>query len=217
MARRGCDRLVVLGDHVAGAVDPAGVAARLMGLDAVCISGNHDRWVVDTDSRGAGRIDRFSQAALSGPQLEWLAGLPATAWIGEDVFLCHGTPADDEMPWLDNFYDGLTTTLPSLEQVTQPAEGIAAEVILCGHTHIPRTLRLLDGRLVANPGSVGMQLVRGSPDAHYGVIERGVRGWQTELIGVPYDTETAARQAEANGFAGWAETIRHGWAGPDVL
>lgn len=211
------DTIVLLGDHVSGPIDPAGAAERLMGLNAVAIRGNHDRWTVDTTLRGAGAVDRFARAQLSAGQLDWLAALPATAKVGEEVFVCHGTPDDDEMPWLDNFYDGRTTTLPSEEEVAGHAEGIDSAVILCGQTHIARTLRLTDGRLIANPGSVGMQLVRGSPDAHYGIVEKGRRGWQTALIAVPYDTEAAAKLAEANGFPGWGESIRHGWAGPESL
>ncbi|RYE97691.1 MAG: hypothetical protein EOO78_18355 [Oxalobacteraceae bacterium] len=103
------------------------------------------------------------------------------------------------------------------EEVAEQAFGIDKAVLLCGHTHIARTLRLTDGRLIANPGSVGMQLVRGSPDAHYAVVEKGRRGWQTALIAVPYDTEAAAKLAEANGFPSWGESIRHGWAGPESL
>lgn len=216
-ASRQVDAYVVLGDHVSGAVDPAGCAARLMGLDATIIRGNHDRWAVDNSLRGAGSSDRFSHGRLSPEQLAWLAGLPPTARLGEDVFLCHGTPDNDEKAWLDTFYSGRTSTLPSLEQVAREADGISAEVILCGHTHIARTLRLPDGRLIANPGSVGMQLVRGTPDAHYAVIEKVLHGWRTELIGVPYDTEAAARRAKENGFPGWAEAIRFGWAGPETL
>lgn len=214
---RQVDQLVVLGDHVSGAVDPGGCAARLMALGATIIRGNHDRWAVDNSLRGAGSSDRFARGRLNAAQLDWLASLPATAWVGSNVFLCHGTPDNDEKAWLDTFYNGRTSTLPSLEQVAREAEGIQAEVILCGHTHIARTLRLKDGRLIANPGSVGMQLVRGTPDAHYAIIEKMRHGWQTELIGVPYDTEAAARQAEANGFPGWAEAIRFGWAGPEML
>lgn len=211
------DAIVLLGDHVSGPIDPKGAAERLMGLNALAIRGNHDRWTVDTGSRGAGVVDRFARGQLSPEQLSWLAELPATAKVAGEVFVCHGTPDNDETPWLDNFYDGRTTTLPSEEEVAGHARGIDSAVILCGHTHIARTLRLTDGRLIANPGSVGMQLVRGSPDAHYAVVEKGRRGWQTALIAVPYDTEAAAKLAEANGFPGWGESIRHGWAGPESL
>lgn len=217
MSRQRVDRVVCLGDHVSGPIDPGGAAERIMNLGALAIRGNHDRWTVDPGLPGAGAIDRFSRARLSPAQIDWLGGLPATAALGDDVFLCHGTPADDETPWLDNFYNGRTTVLPSEAEVAREAVGIGHSVILCGHTHIARTLRLSDGRLIANPGSVGMQLVRGTPDAHYALIERRAAGWQTALIGVPYDTEAAARLAEENGFPSWGEAIRYGWAGPESL
>jgi putative phosphoesterase len=215
--RHEVDGIVCLGDHVSGPIDPAGAAQRLIESGAICIRGNHDRWVLDPKSRGTGAVDRFARSRLSSDQLEWLAGLPATASLSDDVFLCHGTPANDEAAWLDNFYDGRATVLPSEVQVEQEAAGIDYPVLLCGHTHVARTLRLRDGRLIANPGSVGMQLVRGSPDAHYAIIEKRQFGWQTALIAVPYDKEGAARVAEANGFARWAASIRTGWAGPESL
>ena len=217
LADQQVDAIACLGDHVSGPVDPSGAAERLMVLGAVVISGNHDRWTVDTGLRGAGAVDRFAQSRLSIEQLDWLAGLPATATVGEDVFLCHGTPGDDETPWLDNFYDWRTTTLPDEAAVAQHALGINRPIMLCGHTHIARTVRLLDGRLIVNPGAVGMQLVRGSPDAHYAILKKGRLGWQTALMAVPYDTEAAGRIAAENGFGQWAASIRHGWAGPESL
>ncbi len=217
MARQSVDAIVCLGDHVSGPVDPAGAAARLIALDAQVIAGNHDRWVVDLHLRGAGAVDRFARGQLIEAQIAWLAALRPVLRLGDAVFACHGTPDDDEKPWLDNFYDGRRTTLPSEEDVAREAVGIECDVLLCGHTHVARTLRLSDGRLLVNPGSVGMQLVRGSPDAHYAVVEKRRAGWQTALIGVPYDTEAAARMAEMNGFPQWGESIRFGWAGPESL
>ena len=218
LARHAPDAVVCLGDHVSGPIDPAGAAERIMALGAICIMGNHDRWVLEPGRRGEDlSVDEFARERLSAAQLDWLGGLPATATLGEAVFLCHGTPHDDEAAWLDNFYNGRTTTLPSEAEVAREAVGIVQPVILCGHTHIARTLRLSDGRLIVNPGSVGMQLVRGSPDAHYALVEQRRGSWQTALIGVPYDVEAAARMAEANGFPGWGEAIRFGWAGPESL
>lgn len=218
MARQSFDAVVCLGDHVSGPIDPAGAAERIMALGAICIRGNHDRWVIDPSKRAdPWSVDVLAREMLSSAQLDWLGSLPATARLGEDVFLCHGTPSDDEAPWLDNFYNGRATVLPSEADVAREAEGIAQSVILCGHTHIARTLRLSDGRMIANPGSIGMQLVRGTPDAHYAVIEKRRAGWQTALIGVPYDTDAAARLAVQNGHPGWANAIRYGWAGPETL
>jgi len=216
--RHGVEAIVCLGDHVSGPIDPAGAAERVMALEATAIRGNHDRWVVDPSLRHEPwSVDEYARAQLSAQQMGWLASLPATAKLGDAVFMCHGTPSSDETPWLDNFFDGRNTVLPSEAEVEREAVGLAQPVILCGHTHIARTLRLSDGRLLVNPGSVGMQMVRGSPDAHYAIVERRLGKWQTALISVPYDTEAAARLAKENGFPGWGDAIRFGWVGPESL
>ena len=217
IARHGADAVMSLGDNVSGPVDPAGTAQRLMALGGLSVRGNHDRWTVDLSLRGSGAIDAFARAQLNPSQLDWLAGLPATAAHSDAVFLCHGTPADDETPWLDTFYAGRTTTVPGEAQVAALAGGLDYPVLLCGHTHIPRSLRLLDGRLIVNPGSVGMQLVHGSPDARYAIIERRPSGWHTNLLAVPYDHAEAARLAAANGFPQWAQSLTNGWVGPESL
>lgn len=217
IARQSVDTVICLGDNVSGPVDPAGAADRLMALDGPSIRGNHDRWTSDLSLKGSGRIDQFARAALNAAQLDWLAGLAATATHGDRVFLCHGTPADDETPWLDRFYTGRTTTLPSEAEVASQAIGLDYDLMLCGHTHVPRSLRLLDGRLIVNPGSVGMQLVHGSPDARYAIVERRAGGWHTSLLAVPYDHAEAARRAAANGFPQWAASLTNGWVGPESL
>ena len=45
--------------------------------------------------------------------------------------------------------------------------------VVCGHTHMPYT-RLAHGRLVVNPGSVGMPY--GRPGAHWALLGPGWRG-----------------------------------------
>jgi diadenosine tetraphosphatase ApaH/serine/threonine PP2A family protein phosphatase len=95
-------------------------------------------------------------------------------------------------------------------------------VLLCGHSHIPRTLQLPAGPLIVNPGSVGLpaysdnlpvahKMVTGSPHARYAVIAKTVAGWSIEQIVVPYDWNKAARKGRRLGqdaWAGWLETGR---------
>lgn len=214
---RRVDAIFCLGDNVSGPVDPAGAAERLMALGALCVGGNHDRWTVDPTLRGSGSVDRFARAQLSPAQIEWLAALPARAASTDGIFLCHGTPDDDETPWLDRFFDGRATVLPTEAEVAIHAAGLDYSLMLCGHTHIARSVRLLDGRTIVNPGAVGMQLVHGSPDARYAVVERRATGWRTALMVVPYDHDEAARLASAHGFPQWAASLTNGWVGPESL
>lgn len=213
IASMGVDATLCLGDHVSGPIDPAGAAERLMELSGPTIAGNHDRWVANgrRDDRDLDRTDRFALSALNQEQRAWLAALPATSVFNGEVFLCHGTPQSDNAPWLDDWYHNRRTTLPEEDAVTALAAGLDYPVMLCGHTHMARSVRLRDGRLVVNPGAVGLQLVHGSPDARYAVIERQNGKWLTSLRVVEYDHHAAARQATANGFGRWHEALATGW------
>lgn len=214
IAHQGVDATLCLGDHVSGPLDPVGAADRLMALDGPVIGGNHDRWLAQgrRDDRDLDPTDSFARQQLRAEQVAWLAALPATSVFNGEVFLCHGTPDSDDTPWLDGWYQDRRTTLPSEAAVTGAAEGVDYPVMLCGHTHIARSVRLRDGRQIINPGAVGLQLVHGSPDARYAVIERRNGRWLTSLRVVQYDHHAASQQAVDNGFPAWKEALATGWA-----
>ena len=217
IAHRGVDATLCLGDHVSGPMDPAGAADRLMGLDGPTIRGNHDRWLVERVGKELDPVDRFAVMRMKSAHRAWLAELPATAVFNGKIFLCHGTPASDNHAWLDGWYQDRQMTLPAEESVVRAAEGMDYPVMLCGHTHIARSVRLRDGRQIINPGAVGIQLVHGSPDARYAIIERHNGLWRTDLRVVEYDHHAAAAQCVANGFSGWGEAIATGWSDADGL
>jgi diadenosine tetraphosphatase ApaH/serine/threonine PP2A family protein phosphatase len=111
-----------------------------------------------------------------------------------------------------------------MQRAGDAMRGMDAAVILCGHTHVPRVMRLPDGRLIVNPGSVGLQayddmhphahvVENASPHARYALLTRFALGWQVELRSVPYDHEMAALLADANGRGDWADALRTGFVG----
>ena len=97
--------------------------------------------------------------------------------------------------------DGFTATgdlvTISSERIEAAAVGVGFPVMVCGHTHVQRNLRLGDGRLLVNPGSVGLPFVLGSPDARYAIIEKRGGDWSVDMIAVPYDRARAQAQARA--------------------
>lgn len=219
IAGQGVDATLCLGDHVSGPLDPAGSAARLMDLTGPVIRGNHDRWVAQgrRDVRDLDPVDHFARAQLTADQHLWLANLPATEVFNREIFLCHGTPASDNEPWIDGWYHDRRTHLPDEASVAAQAEGLDYPILLCGHTHTARQVRLRDGRQIVNPGSVGLQLVHGSPDARYAIIERRNGRWLIDLRVVEYDHHAAARQALANGFTTWQDALTTGWVDANGL
>ena len=213
IARQGVDATFNLGDLVSGPLEPNWTADILMDLDLPTVRGNHERALIEKPPEKLSSVDRFAQEQMEVRHRIWINDMPATMSLLVDVFLCHGTPTSDEDPWLDSWWDGRTVTTPDEATVAAKAEGFDFPVLLCGHTHVPRAVRLRDGRLIVNPGSVGLQMNLGSPDARYATIERRDGKYYPSFHAVPYDHFGAARQAEANGFPQWCEVLVTGWAG----
>jgi putative phosphoesterase len=217
IAEMGADLTVNLGDLVSGPMEPHWTADILIDADFPTVRGNHDRLLVTRSPYGLGKVDRYVAGQLEKRHFDWMAGLPATLAIERQLYLCHGTPRNDEAPWLDAWWSGRSTQLPDEAMVAAEAEGIDFPVILCGHTHIARAVRLRDGRLIVNPGSVGVQMVHGLPDARYALIEEKPAGWSVTFRSVPYDFGAAARMATANGFGHWSGALTTGWSAPEGL
>lgn len=210
IARRGADATLGLGDFVSGPFDPRGVADRVMAEDMPGVRGNHDRWVIEGRDDDW-HVDKLVREELSSAQTDWLRSLPPTRVFEGEVYMCHATPTTDTTFWMDRLTDGGVLS-NARETIEAEAAGVDYPVLLCGHTHVPRTLRLADGRLLVNPGSVGLPFLLGSPDARYAMIEKRNGAWSVELYAIPYDRGPAVAQAEAYGYPGFARAIQTGWA-----
>lgn len=206
ISHEGVDAVFNLGDIVSGPLDAVAVAERLMPMGLATVRGNHDRFIAEGRDEDW-HVDALARSALSEAQRAWLGNLPPTHSYEGVVLLTHGTPHSDSASWMDDNGARL-----SREHIEEQAVGQGHEVLLCGHTHQPRLIRLEDGRLVVNPGAVGLPLNIGAPDARYAVIEKRRAGWQADLKSVAYDHEAAARRADAMGLPRWGAAFRYGWA-----
>lgn len=198
------ERIVVTGDHAAGP-QPVEVLDRLssLGERVLLVRGNADRELVSLARGGETDIPDpsapWAAAQLRPDQLELLDSLPhpvtqAVDGFG-DVSFCHGTPRDDEEVvlvdtrmerWAEAFAD-----LPD-----------AVRTVVCGHTHMP-FVRLVDRRLVVNPGSIGMPY--GSVGGHWALLDHGsVTLHRTEIDVDAVCVEVAAGSGYP-GAAEWAE------------
>ncbi|GAA1505558.1 metallophosphoesterase family protein [Streptomyces synnematoformans] len=201
---RAADAVVLTGDLAAGPLpDRTLDALTALGGRAVWVGGNADRELVEY-RRGdrAGIPDPIAPWAaeqLRAEQVELLASLPAgaalpVAGLGQ-VHFCHATPrADDETVLVDAVAGRWAEVLDGL--------GPEVETVVLGHTHLP-FVRLTHGRLVVNPGSVGMPY--GRPGAHWALLGPG----GVALRRTPYDYGAAcARIAAESGYpdaAAWAD------------
>lgn len=219
--RRGIASIVNLGDHLQGPLDPLGTAEMLIPLRLPSIRGNCDRLLYETGTVAAeGSTVAANWRAIREDHRQWLAQMPQTLIFDGDVLLCHGTPWADDVYLLEEI-GASSVRLCSRDDLARDLAGVAAKLILCGYSHVPAAAMLPDGRLVANPGSVGLpaytdELPRphameaGTPHARYAVFLRESSGWEFEHVAVAYDWEAAARFAERNGRPDWAKWLRTG-------
>lgn len=218
--RRGIQQIVNLGDHLTGPLDPAGTANLLSTRKMLSISGNDDR-VLFTSREELTASQRYTRDQLTPAHLQWLHALPATTIVADELFVCHGDAFD--APYLLEEVENSGVYLRSTPAIEASVADIAQPVILCGHSHVPRTVSLPQGKLIINPGSVGLPaytmkssfhyaMESGSPHARYALLHRMHNAWQVEHIQVPYAWEQAATVARNNQYANWAEWLTTGRA-----
>jgi diadenosine tetraphosphatase ApaH/serine/threonine PP2A family protein phosphatase len=219
---QGVDEVVNLGDMASGPLDARRTMDALMALDAVHVLGNHDRWLIDRPVEKMGAWERPAYAQLDTGHLDWLRTVPSTRIFRDQVFLCHATPADDNVYWLETVTAEGSVRMSPLEAIEKEAEGISQPLILCAHTHIARAVRLGDGRMVVNPGSVGCPgfhyadpfphlIEAGTPDARYAILESVAGVWRATFRHVPYDHDAMAALARRNGDPEFASALATGW------
>lgn len=104
------------------------------------------------------------------------------------VLLVHGSPRRINEYLYEDRPDG------SLERILDAAE---ADVLVCGHTHIPYHRVLPSGRHVVNAGSVGKPK-DGDPRACYVALVANGHDLEVRFIRVPYEVERAAQAIEAS-------------------
>ena len=218
----GIDTIVNLGDMASGPLDARRTMDALITLDAVHVLGNHDRYLIDRPPEKMGSWDRPAHAQLDAQHLDWLRAVPPTRVFRGQVFLCHAMPDNDEAYWLETVLPDGTVRMAALEAIEQAAAGIAQRLILCGHSHLARAVWLSDGRMIVNPGSVGLPGYRdthpyphvveaGTPDACYAILELADGAWRVTFRHVPYDCDAMAALARQNGQPELASALATGW------
>lgn len=218
--RRDIEQIVNLGDHLAGPLDPVGTANLLLERSMSSLCGNDDR-VLFSPTEELSASQKYTLEQLTPTHLAWLRTLPDTLVVADEVFVCHGDLFDSL--YLLEQVDASGAHLRSSEAIASSVAEIAYPVILSGHSHIPRTVSLPQGKLLVNPGSVGLPaytmdepfphaMASGSFHARYALLHRTQKAWQVEHIQVPYDLESAVRVAVDHQRPDWVEWLTTGRA-----
>ncbi|MFD1720375.1 metallophosphoesterase family protein [Amnibacterium endophyticum] len=212
------ERIVVTGDHTWGP-QPTEVLDRLVGLgdQAVLVRGNADRELLQMSRGhdvglgddpvsvwGAGRLTPDHQALLERMPESVVLDV---AGFGP-VFFSHATPRDDaEVVLVDS----------RIERWRAVHEGLpdAVRTVVAGHTHMP-FVRLAAGRLVVNPGSVGLPY--GRAGAHWALLHDGLVTIGRTLLDPDELIERTAAASSMPGVRAWLEdTVRRPPGDVEVL
>ncbi|HEY0735783.1 MAG TPA: metallophosphoesterase family protein [Herpetosiphonaceae bacterium] len=205
-----------LGDLVGYATFPNEVVAAIRDRDIPTLIGNYDQGVGnDSDDCGCAYTNPVAEA-LGKRSIAWsnrhttpenkayLRALPfqIPLLLGDlRIMLVHGSPRRI------NEYLFAERPDSSLERLLDMVE---ADVLICGHTHIPYHRVLPSGRQVINAGSVGKPK-DGDPRACYVVLEAQGAALSVEFRRVAYDIERAAQAIEASEMPHeYAQMLRDG-------
>ena len=224
LARRQVDRILNLGDHLYGPIAPRATYELLMAHPMVHIRGNQDRVLYEaSEAEVADNATlRWVLDDLGDEPLQWVRSLDFDDHLDGGVYLCHGSPSSDLEYLLEEVGHGASYVRRDADILARLGDQ-RAELVLCGHTHVARTVQLSNGQLVVNPGSVGLPAYADdspslhamesfSPHARYALLERGQHGWTVQHLQVPYDHNAAADAARRFGRPDWAEEVRTGRA-----
>ncbi|UEG53974.1 metallophosphatase family protein [Mucilaginibacter daejeonensis] len=221
--QRGIEQIINLGDHVFGALEPELSANIIRNTPhMLCISGNTDREILEaldvvSEKENMERV----KADLSADTIAWLKDLPPTADCDGIFFVCHGTPESDN-EYLLELVRPEGVFVHEDEHLVERTKHIAQPIILCGHSHVNRVVHLSSGKVILNPGSVGLPAYLGNgeyrfamesmtPHAKYAIVSIDSKEqYHIEQIACHYDWNKASHVAKANGSVNWSQFLLHG-------
>ncbi|HEY4194655.1 MAG TPA: metallophosphoesterase family protein [Mucilaginibacter sp.] len=221
ISSRGIDKIINLGDHFFGALEPETVAGILRQNPMLCISGNTDREILESIDNGFTKegMDRV-KADLSQQSISWLRSLPKTATYDDLFFVCHGTPQSDDEYLLEKVTANGVFVYND-EELLKSIGPIKERIILCGHSHVNRVVYLSNDKIILNPGSVGLPAYLGNgehrfamesmtPHAKYAIVHADGNAISIEQVLCAYDWHRASEAARKNGNEKWAQFLLHG-------
>jgi putative phosphoesterase len=210
----GIDQIVCLGDVANLGPDPCSVVARLRDVNCPCVLGNHDAFLFDRDLiHQYTEVDYIIEAVdwcrdqLTQDDIDWMGDFHRVLEVlmenSGSLIAFHGSPL--------SHMDNILSRTPDAE-VDRMIQGLNGEILACGHTHI-QMVRQHRGRLIINPGSVGLPfrefLIRNTPQlmdhAEYAIItsENGTLGVESRRVFLDKRAMFQAAKASSNPMRAW--------------
>lgn len=210
--KKECDKIFVLGDYAMAGPEPNCAVQYFMNKKNdpkfTMIQGNTDLMIADYSeglySKLKEKAPTMAEALKSDVFLlnplekKFLKTLPIQKEVkveGVKFLLVHGSPRK-------NNEDILPDT--PIEEVEKMLVNVDADVVLCGHTHIPCGFQTESRKTVVNDGSIGRPFytVQGVPKACYLLVEVISERCVFEHQFVGYNRQKAAQKLAKRDFQG---------------
>ena len=199
------DKIFCLGDILMAGYDPNGTAKIITKLDNLeIIQGNTDKMVACFSEELMEKAKKKSPCMgyaleddlkiIDEKYKDFVRNLPESKYIeinGLKIQLVHGSPRQQD----ENIYPNL-----ALEDVEKMVESSSADLILCGHTHIPCGYSLKSGKTVVNVGSIGRSMTEDKMP-YWAMLDIDDNGtFQIEHTSVKYDNKKVSEYIKNRGF-----------------
>lgn len=206
---RNCDYIFALGDYAMAGPEPQEVIKYFINKsleeNVYLIQGNTDYMISHYDEELYNNLQskapvmaealKNDVSILNNSELEFLKNLPVQ--LEKEIenvkfLLVHGSPRRNN--------EDILPTTPLIE-VEKMLENVTADVILCGHTHIPCGFQTNTKQTVVNVGSVGRPFTP-EPKSCYLIIsvENGECTFEHRFV--EYDNNLASKKVALRGFSG---------------
>lgn len=198
---RDVEKIICLGDIIGLGAHPEECVQFLrerQNMIVATVRGNHENYLLkelpvhDHNDASYGKLPqeildlfRWNHGQISQSSIGYLRQLPQAAMIEveqQKIYACH-YPTDQLGTYRKFFYR------PNSAQCRQLFEGIQANILLFGHTHIRCAVRAINGQLFINPGSAGCPI--GIEAASAGILNIQDQHLSYEQIDAPYDVDRA--------------------------
>lgn len=204
-----CDKIFCLGDLAMAGPEPVETIKLIKKLyekgNFELIQGNTDEMIGDFNQEVVERVGAafpiMFEALKNDVEIipqelrDFLKKLPKQAEIeieGVKILLVHGSPRKND----ENISPDL-----SIEKVEEMIAGTDADLIFCGHTHIPCGYQTTKKQTVVNDGSVGRPFTP-NPQACYVIAEISDSSFDVMHKFVDYDNQKASEILAKREFKG---------------
>ena len=203
------DKILCLGDLAMAGPEPAAAVERIKALveegKIDCIQGNTDKMIADFSEDILKNLQSQNEImanalqadvkALNGEQKNFFKNLPVNHefnYLNTKILMVHGSPRKND--------ENIFPEMP-MEEIEEMVKDTDADIILCGHTHVPCGYQTESRKTIVNDGSVGRPFSE-EPKACYALLDIAMGCISVRHKHVAYDVDTASKKLLARGFDG---------------